>query len=166
MYSPVKSPFQKCSVWPSCEESAASISRLNRNTCSPHVAIGCSPHCCVRTGEKFTAGLVVPGREVFYVFKIEKEATKHGSETFIAVFTLLGGESSLCNTLPISHSSLVLYFQWGLFFSFLPSYLFGTNSCWQDWRLIFMSTARTTETNCAGNEALLCLSDYYCWCLS
>lgn len=164
-----KLPFQKCGVWQSRVESAACISRLNRNTCSPHVAIGCSPHCCVRTGEKFTAGLVVPGREVYYVFKIEKEGTKRGSETFIAVFTLLGGETSLCNTLPISHSTPVLYFQWGFFFFFSFSLLLvwhkqllaglaGWSSC--------QPLGRQKRTVQEMKRSSDCLSDYYCWCLS
>lgn len=170
MYSNLELPFQKCSVWPSCEESAARISRLNPNTCSPHVAIGCSPHSCVCTGEKFTAGLVVPGREVFYVFKIEKEGTKHGSETFIAVFTLLGGETSLRNTLPISHSTPVLCFQWGLFLFFLFVFLLtclaqtaaGRTAGWSSCQPLGRQKRTVQEMKRCSD----CLSDYYCWCLS
>lgn len=57
-----------------------------------YVAVECSPYCCVRMEEKFTAGFVVAGREVFYVFKIERKEPNMAADIHSNVYVTGRGD--------------------------------------------------------------------------
>lgn len=57
-----------------------------------YVPVECSPYCCVRVEEKFTAGFVVAGREVFYVFKIERKGPNMAADIHSSVYVTGRGD--------------------------------------------------------------------------
>lgn len=57
-----------------------------------YFAVECSPYCCVHMEEKFTAGFVVAGREVFYVFKIERKGPNMAADIHSNVYVTGRGD--------------------------------------------------------------------------